>query len=161
MHWLQDELLLLFCNGEGLFEAPAASVTEDTGTFSKSPWGCSYFTNCSPVKCMFSFAFTDISPSEDQVHRWPHSSFYTIFFWLRFILEPFVLWRGHALLTVEFCQLVWLWAIHCMYCFVYTCGCLHAVYHDRECSTASVTLRGTVTLAAVVTVEPDDVPAGQ
>lgn len=34
-------------------------------------------------------------------------------------------------------------------CFVYTCRCLHAVYHDGECSTASVASRGIVTLATI------------
>ncbi len=46
-------------------------------------------------------------------------------------------------------------------CCVYSCGCVHAVYHNGDCSPASVMLRGATTLAAVVTVEPDDVPAGQ
>lgn len=44
---------------------------------------------------------------------------------------------------------------------VHMCGCVHAVYHDGECSTASVMFRGTRTLVAVVTVEPDDMQAGQ
>lgn len=45
--------------------------------------------------------------------------------------------------------------------YVYMCGCVHALCHDGECSTTSVMLRGTRTLVAVVTVEPDDMQAGQ
>lgn len=106
---------------------------------------CPCFTNCSPVEFMFFFALTDISPSEDQVHRWPNISFLhhllltQIYFgimspatgagsfcwWRQFFFLHMVFWACMpAGYTSRECALMW----------------VCAVYHDGECSIASVML---------------------
>lgn len=111
---------------KGVFEAPTASVADYIGTF--SPWRCLYFTNYSYVKCLFSSAFTDISLSDDQVHRWPNSSFTPSFSaWGLFSAcwgdQFFYLWSFASLCDCEpymACTECVHWLL-CVHVWVFTC----------------------------------------
>lgn len=106
---------------------------------------CPCFTNCSPVEFMFFFALTDISPSEDRVHRWPNSIFFASspshsdLFWNH---EPSDGGRFFLLVTPVFFLHMVFWA--CMPAGYTSRECalmwVCAVYHDGECSIASVML---------------------
>lgn len=79
----------MFCNRKGAFEAPAATGTEVSLRINKL--SCPYFTNCSPVERIFSFASADIFHLKIKSTDGQIVLFYIILFSLRFILESLVL----------------------------------------------------------------------
>lgn len=154
------------CNRKCASEAPAVAVTEVSLRINKL--SCPYFANCSPVECIFPFALADIfhlkiKSTDGQIAL--------LFFFLHHLVLPQVYFGSISSAKgtgSSVCELlpVFLFGVcvtvsPCWLLCVSTRGCVHAVYHDGECSAAGVMLRGTATLVAVVIVEPDDMPAGQ